>query len=49
MFSQTVVVATEAEDEVTRLPDVDAISDVLKEEGEAFPTGQRCHVALGQS
>ncbi len=49
MLSQTVVIATEAEDEVAGLSDVDAISDVLKEEGEAFPSSQRRHVALGQS
>lgn len=49
MFSQTVVVATEAKDEVTRLSDVDAIPDVLKEEGKAFPSCQCCHVTLRQS
>ncbi len=49
MLGQAVVIATEAEDEVAGLPDVDAISDVLEEEGEAFPSGQRRHVALGQS
>lgn len=49
MLGQAVVVATEAEDEVAGLSDVDAVSDVLEEEGEAFPSGQRRHVALGQS
>lgn len=49
MLSQAVVIATEAEDEVAGLSDVDAVSDVLEEEGEAFPSGQRRHVALGQS
>lgn len=39
MFSQTVVIATEAEDEVAGLSDVDAVSDVLEQEGEAFPSG----------
>lgn len=49
MFSQPVIIATEAKYEVTGLPDVDAISDVLEEEREALPSSQRCHVALGQS
>lgn len=49
MLGQAVVVATEAEDEVAGLPDVDAVSDVLEEEREAFPSGQRRHVALRQS
>lgn len=48
MFSQPVVVATQAEDEVAGLPDVDAVPDVLEEEGEALPPRQRRHVALGQ-
>lgn len=48
MFSQPVVIATEAEDEVAGLPDVDAVSDVLEQEGEAFSSGQRRHVALRQ-
>lgn len=48
MFSQPVVVATQAEDEVAGLPDVDTIPDVLKEEGEALPPCQRRHVTLGQ-
>lgn len=49
MLGQPVVVATEAEDEVAGLSDVDSISDVLKQEGEAFPSSQSRHVALGQS
>lgn len=49
MFGQAVVIATETEDEVAGLSDVDAVSDVLEEEGETFPSGQRCHVTLGQS
>lgn len=49
MLGQAVVIATEAEDEVAGLPDVDAVSDVLEEEGEALPSGQRRHVALRQS
>lgn len=48
MLGQPVVIATEAEDEVAGLPDVDAVSDVLEEEREALPPGQRRHVALGQ-
>lgn len=48
MLGQTVVIAAQAEDEVARLSDVDAVSDVLEEEGEAFPPGQRRHVALRQ-
>lgn len=48
MFRQPVVIATEAEDEVAGLPDVDAVSDVLEQEGEAFSSGQRRHVALRQ-
>lgn len=48
VFRQPVVVATQAEDEVAGLPDVDAVPDVLEEEGEALPTGQCRHVALGQ-
>ena len=48
MLGQAVVIATEAEDEVAGLSDVDAVSDVLEEEGEALPARQRRHVALGQ-
>lgn len=48
MLGQAVVVATEAEDEIARLPDVDAVPDVLEEEGETFAARQRRHVALGQ-
>lgn len=48
MLGKTVVIATETEDEVAGLSDVDTISDVLEEEGEAFPSGQRRHVALRQ-
>lgn len=49
MLGQPVVIATEAEDEVAGLSDVDAVSDVLEQEGETFPSGQGRHVALGQS
>lgn len=49
MLGQPVVIATEAEDEVAGLPDVDPVSDVLEEEREALPSGQCGHVALGQS
>lgn len=49
VFGQPVVIATEAEDEVAGLPDVDAVSDVLEEERETLPSGQGGHVALGQS
>ena len=49
MLGQAVVIATEAEDEVAGLSNVDSVSDVLEEEGEAFPSGQRRHVALRQS
>jgi len=49
VLGQAVVIATEAEDEVAGLPDVDAVSDVLEEEGETFPPRQRRHVALRQS
>lgn len=48
MFGQPVVIATQAEYEVAGLPDVDAVPDVLEEEGEALPPRQRRHVALGQ-
>lgn len=48
MFRQPVVIATKTEDQVAGLPDVDAVSDVLEEEGEALSTGQRCHVILGE-
>lgn len=48
MFGQAVVIATEAEDEVAGLSDVDAVSDVLEQEGESFPPRQCRHVALGQ-
>lgn len=48
MLGEAVVVATQAEDEVTGLSDVDAVSDVLEQEGEAFSSGQSRHVALGQ-
>ena len=48
MLGQAVIEAAEAEDEVAGLPDVDAVPDVLEEEGEALPTGQCRHVALGQ-
>lgn len=49
MLCEAVVIATEAEDEVAGLPDVDPVSDVLEQEGEAFPARQRRHVALRQS
>lgn len=49
MLGQTVVIATEAEDEVAGLSDVDSISDVLEQEGETFASRQGRHVALGQS
>lgn len=48
VLGQTVVIATQAEDEVAGLSDVDPVSDVLEQEGEAFASGQRRHVALGQ-
>lgn len=48
VLGQTVVIATQAEDEVAGLSDVDPVSDVLEQEGEAFTSGQRRHVALGQ-
>lgn len=48
MLGQTVVIATEAEDEVAGLSDVDTVSDVLEEEGEAFSPSQCRHVALRQ-
>lgn len=49
MFSQTVVVSAEAEYEVASLSDVDAVSDVLEQEGETFSSGQCSHVTLRQS
>ncbi len=49
VFGQAVVVSAEAEYEVAGLSDVDAVSDVLEEEGEAFSSGQRGHVTLRQS
>lgn len=48
MFSQPVVVATQAEDEVAGLPDVDAVPDVLEEERESLSACECRHVALGQ-
>lgn len=49
MFGQPVVVSTQAEDQVTSLPDVDPVSDVLEKEWKTFPSCQSCHVALRQS
>lgn len=48
VFGETVVVAAQAEDEVAGLADVDAVADVLEQEGEAFPSRQRRHVTLRQ-
>jgi len=41
VLGQAIVVATEAEDEVAGLADVDAVPDVLEEEGEALEEVQR--------
>lgn len=49
MLGQTVVIATEAEDEVAGLSDVDTVSDVLEQERETFASSQCRHVTLGQS
>ena len=49
VFSEAVVVAAQAEDEVAGLADVDAVADVLEEEGEAFSSRQSSHVTLRQS
>lgn len=46
VLSEPVVVSAQAEDEVAGLPDVDAVSNVLEQEGEPFPSGQSSHVAL---
>lgn len=49
MLGEPVVVSAQAEDEVAGLPDVDAVSNVLEQEGEPFPSGQSRHVTLRQS
>lgn len=49
MFCQAVVVSAEAEYEVAGLSDVDAVSDVLEQEGKTFSSGQCGHVTLRQS
>lgn len=49
VFGEPVVVSAQAEDEVAGLPDVDAVPDVLEQEGEPFPSGQSRHVTLRQS
>lgn len=41
MFSKSVIVSTEAKNKITGLPDVDSITDMLKQERKALETSQK--------